>query len=141
MTDHDRPEEIEARIHETQGELRRDLEALEEKLSPENLKAEAWDRVGEAKDLVQDKAVESTRQAGEAVRERIDDVAQRLFEGDGRLPSLSLLGLAVVIGLGLLIVRGEQHEVREEQRYDRLGSERASRHVPPRSVASRPHVR
>lgn len=142
MSDHDTPEEIEARINQTQDDLRKDLEALEEKLSPENLKVEAWERFDEAKDLVEDKAVESTRRIGEAVRERIDDVARRFFDGDASRPSLPLLGLTVVIGVGLLLARDHRRVTRDEYGYDLPElPEHTPRRVPTPAATSRPYVR
>lgn len=118
MTDQDQsPEEIENRIKGKQTELRNDINALEEKMSPENMKAQARERMDEAKEQVKERAVDTTRQAGEAVREKIDDASERFRRGEN-MPSLSLLGLAAVIGIGLLLVRGSRNR-HDEGHYTR----------------------
>lgn len=138
----DRPEDIEDRIHQTQDELRKDLEALDEKLSRDHLKAEARDRIEEAKGLVKESAVEGTRQAGEAVREGIDGFADGLRGRDAGGSSPSLLALAVAIGIGLLLLWDGRHERREESRQDRpRPAEPASPPMPPPMATRRPYVR
>lgn len=114
----DNPDEIETRIRATQDDLRSDLDALEDKVSPENLKRQAQERVEDTTDAVRDKAVEATREAGEAVRERIDDYSER-FRNDDRMSAMSLLGLAAVIGIGLLLTRGSDRGRRDGGHYTR----------------------
>ena len=101
------PEDIESRIESKQNDLKKDIDALEDKVSPENLKAQARERIDEAGDQVKEKAVDATKQVGDRVRDRIDDVSERFQQGD-RMPSMSLIGLVAVIGIGLLLSRGSR---------------------------------
>lgn len=115
-TNGDTPDDIENRIRATQDDLRNDLDALEDKVSPENLKRQAKERVDETSEAVRDKALETTRQVGDTVRSRIEETSER-FRNDDRMNAMSLLGLAAVIGLGLLVTRMTGRE--ERHRYDR----------------------
>lgn len=130
MTDrNESPRDIESRIQGTQEELKSDIDALEDKMAPDHLKEQARQRLDEAKEQAKERAVETTRQAGdavrhkiddagEAVRDRIEDVGERFGNRDGGMPSLSLLGLAAVIGIGLLLVRGSRNR-HDEGHYTR----------------------
>ena len=134
MSDRDpSPEEIESRIHATQQDLRSDIDALEDKVAPENLKQQARERADEAAEQLKDKAVEATQHAGEAVRDRLDDATQQAgeavrdrfdkaterFRDSDKMPSLSLLGLAAVIGIGLLLVSGSSRNRHDRGHYTR----------------------
>src|SRR5699024_6206642 len=90
-------------------------DALEEKVSPENLKREAQARMDDTTDMIKERAVETTRHAGEAVRDRIDDMTEDFRRGD-RMSTLSLIGLAAVIGVGLLLTREPRHRDRYRPR-------------------------
>lgn len=103
----DGPERIEDRIKTRQEDLREDLDALEDKVSPENLKRQAAERVDEATDAVKERAVDLTREAGDTVRHRVDDVSDRFRSGES-MSTWSLLGLAAIIGVGLLVTRGSR---------------------------------
>lgn len=124
----DATREIESRIQHKQNDLRNDIDALEDKLSPENLKAQARERADQAKEQVKERAVDMTRQAGETVRQKIDDASRRFRTNDKmEMPSMSLLGLAAVIGIGLLLIRKSR---------DRGGSDSFTRHAEPDFIGS-----
>ena len=109
------PEQIESRIRSTQDDLRHDLDALEDKVSPENLKRQAKERMDETTEMLKEKAVETTRHAGEAVRHKIDDVTDGFRKGE-RMSTMSLIGLVAVIGIGLLLTRESRHRDRYDER-------------------------
>lgn len=111
--------DIENRIESKQDDLRKNVDALEEKMSPENLKAQARERAEQAKEQVKEQAVDATRQAGEAVRDKIDDASRKFRNSDRtNMPSLSLVGLAAVIGIGLILV-GRSRKQGNEGHYTR----------------------
>ena len=141
MTDkNDSPRDIEDRIHGTQKDLKKDIDALETKMSPENLKAQARERVDDATEQIKERAVDTTRQAGEAVRDRIDEAGERIRTSD-RMPSLPLIGLAAVIGIGLLLVRSSRHRDHDEGHYTRhpRSDYAASTDRPPARTSSYPY--
>lgn len=101
MSDQDKsPEHIESEIENTRDELRRDVDALEQKLSPEALREEAHEKAEEVSERVR----EGTREAGSRLRERIDETAQRMDERRA-LPTWGLAGTLVLLGAGFLLMR------------------------------------
>lgn len=97
------PEEIESRIKETRNELRRDVQALEAKMSPDNLKNEVQQKAEQATE----RAVEGTRQVGERMREGVDETMERMGERSD-LAAWGLIGTIALVGLGFVMMRYSQ---------------------------------
>lgn len=91
------PDDIERHIEETQDSLRRDMDELEERMSPEGMAHEAGDRVRET-------VTEGARQAGDAMREQLDRTFDRLDERND-WASWGLVGTVALIGLGFILMR------------------------------------
>lgn len=125
----DDPADIQRHIEQTQDDLRRNVDALGHRLSPESVAAEAGARV-------RDTVSEGMRGAGEALRAQMD----RTFDGlEGRddWAAWGLVGTVALIGLGFVVMRlagpeGERERPAFRDREAREPSERLVPEGPPR---------
>jgi ElaB/YqjD/DUF883 family membrane-anchored ribosome-binding protein len=114
------PSEIEAEIAHTREEISERLNAIGEKLSPEQIEQEARQALGEAKEAVVDKLRDAKDSAVHTLNETVHDVGERArragevsygFARENAVP-LGLIGL----GIGWLIVSGRRRRDGDEWR-------------------------
>jgi hypothetical protein len=117
------PEQIEAEIEQTRQAISERLNAIGEKLSPEHIKEEARDLIGEAKEAAVDKLREVKESALESVSETVQEVGDRArragaatydYARSNAIP-LGLIGL----GVGLLIMSSRRRRPQFEVDWDR----------------------
>src|SRR5687767_9830529 len=116
------PDAIEAEIAETRNAISERLNAIGDKLSPEHIKEEARDLIGEAKEAAVEKLREVKESALESVSETVHEVGDRArragvatydYARSNAIP-LGLIGL----GVGLLIMSSNRRRRRYESSWE-----------------------
>lgn len=123
------PIEIEAEIEQTRGKISEGLNAIGEKLTPEQIKQEAKQALVEAKEAVVDKLRDAKDSAVHSMNETIHDVgahARRAGEASYGFARENAVPLGLIgIGIGWMLVSGRRRKdgrdyrsrIEERERY------------------------